>query len=558
MPILMAQTQILAPMPPQSSTFAGNVRGYWFTAPSCFTITGVEVPTDASTGPQNIAIVRFPAAPPVFSVTTNVFTLLHLTQNGPTSGIIPVNIQVEQGDVIGVLGQRSNVNSYGNPTIGTTIEGIPVALARLGMQFPLGNTAPQDLWQEPTSTNLSRVNLYYDSLITFTASNTLVGGSTFSFNTNADTSFSALWDFGDGSPLDTTFNPQHTYSSNGSFNACLYVTTSCGTDTVCTLVNVCNEIVPAFSYSVSGLDLTVSDSSQFADSVFWDFGDGTSGVGLVANHSYAVPDTYWVCQIVTSLCDSDTLCQQVLVCAPPAASFGVNSITRDSVAFTDSSLYATSYSWDFGDGGSDSVANPVHVYTQSGTYTVCLFLQNPCGVDTLCRTLNVCLSPPVAAFSASDTLLTVRFFNGSSGASNYSWDFGDGGIDTSASPVHAYNGDGTYLVCLTAFNLCGDSTVFCDTLTITSVGIWSTMPGFNVSISPNPVTNESRFLLQADDFTSDFVFSLVDLSGRLVFSVPGRMGEAQIFTREGIPAGLYVFRFEGAGTIYSTGRIVIQ
>ena len=46
---------------PQTSVFSTNTRGYYFTAPSDFVITGVFVPTNASSGPQNIAVVKFPA-----------------------------------------------------------------------------------------------------------------------------------------------------------------------------------------------------------------------------------------------------------------------------------------------------------------------------------------------------------------------------------------------------------------------------------------------------------------------------------------------------------------
>jgi len=157
------------PMPAHASNLAGNVRGYWFTAPVNFRITGVQVPgTTAS--PQNVAIVRFDAGvtPPTYSSTTNAFTVLFLSQNDPSTGVIPVSIQVNANDVIGVLGQvgtgTTANTSYGNGNpFTTTIDGQNVSLNRLGMQFPLTTNAPQSLWQEPTSTTIGRIELTYET-----------------------------------------------------------------------------------------------------------------------------------------------------------------------------------------------------------------------------------------------------------------------------------------------------------------------------------------------------------------------------------------------------------
>ncbi|MBL7701389.1 MAG: PKD domain-containing protein, partial [Ferruginibacter sp.] len=150
-------------MPPQVSTNSPNVRGYWFTAPVNFNITSLFVPTDASAGNQSIAVVRFTGntPPPVFSATTNAFTTLFLTQNDATPGNIAVNIPVSAGEVIGILGYRGTTSSYGNGSSGITIAGNPVATTRMGMQFPLTTTVPQNLWQEPSSTNISRVLFEY-------------------------------------------------------------------------------------------------------------------------------------------------------------------------------------------------------------------------------------------------------------------------------------------------------------------------------------------------------------------------------------------------------------
>jgi hypothetical protein len=153
-------------MPAQVSAFPGNVRGYYFVAPSDFVITSLQVPNTASSADQSIAVVKFTGnvAPPLYSATTNAFTTLFLTQNNPTPGNIAANITIHAGEVIGILGCRGTTNSYANSpnfiTIGTTL----VTINRLGMQFPLTTTAPQDLWSE-TGGSISRVEFEYKLLL---------------------------------------------------------------------------------------------------------------------------------------------------------------------------------------------------------------------------------------------------------------------------------------------------------------------------------------------------------------------------------------------------------
>lgn len=53
----------------------------------------------------------------------------------------------------------------------------------------------------------------------------------------------------------------------------------------------------------------------------------------------------------------------------------------------------------------------------------------------------------------------VAFTNTSTNATVYAWDFGDGIIDSSAEPVHAYSSQGTYTVKLYAANACGSDSL---------------------------------------------------------------------------------------------------
>jgi hypothetical protein len=55
--------------------------------------------------------------------------------------------------------------------------------------------------------------------------------------TNTSSTGTYLWDFGDGSSSSLN-SPTHTYSSNGTYNACLNLTTNCGTISYCESITV--------------------------------------------------------------------------------------------------------------------------------------------------------------------------------------------------------------------------------------------------------------------------------------------------------------------------------
>lgn len=151
---------------------------------------------------------------------------------------------------------------------------------------------------------------------------------------------------------------------------------------------------------------------------------------------------------------------------PPVADFsgsptsGTEPLTVD---FTDLSTGSpTSWYWQFGDGGTSYDQNPTYVYNNAGSYTVTLTATNAEGSDDEVKTGYITVDPcvpPTAAFSGSPTAgyapLTVDFTDESTGATSWSWAFGDGGTSNDQNPTYTYDDPGTYTVELTAYNSCG-------------------------------------------------------------------------------------------------------
>jgi subtilisin family serine protease len=156
----------MMPIPGQTFTYTGNTRGYWFTAPTDFTVTGLRVPID-NPGDQTIEIIRFNSGPPpTWAGTTNDFVSLGRWVSVSGSGIISCNIPVSNGDVIGILGCRGTTNSYGTGPYSTNIDGHAVTLTRMGMQHQLPSTVAQDIWQE--NDVIGRIEMYYETFSTWT------------------------------------------------------------------------------------------------------------------------------------------------------------------------------------------------------------------------------------------------------------------------------------------------------------------------------------------------------------------------------------------------------
>lgn len=142
---------------------------------------------------------------------------------------------------------------------------------------------------------------------------------------------------------------------------------------------------------------------------------------------------------------------------PYADFYSSNSLVNvgEIVYFTNTSVNAFDFEWDFGDGTYTHHANPSHAYTQNGLYTVRLSAYDEDGeVDFAYTTIEV--RSPVAEFSISNSVVdeneTIYFTNYSYGADNYYWDFGDGYSSTAVHPEHSYTEYGTYAVSLTAYS----------------------------------------------------------------------------------------------------------
>ncbi|MEV5053183.1 PKD domain-containing protein [Arthrobacter sp. LAR12-1-1.1] len=163
--------------------------------------------------------------------------------------------------------------------------------------------------------------------------------------------------------------------------------------------------VAGFTSAASGLTASV-DGTTSADAngpiatYAWDFGDGGTGTGVTAQHTYAAGGTYTVRLTVTdNTGNTASVGHPVTVVAPPAnvaPTAAFTSTAADLAASfngsesADSDGTITGYAWDFGDASTGTGATASHTYASAGSYAVTLTVTDDDGATgTLSRTVTV-------------------------------------------------------------------------------------------------------------------------------------------------------------------------
>jgi len=202
------------------------------------------------------------------------------------------------------------------------------------------------------------------------------------------------WDFGDGN-TGTGQNPTHAYTQSGTYTVTLTVTGTDGQTATVTQQVVVDVSVSAsiatFNVDEGGVLSIQGASLNTIESWLWDFGDGNIGTGQSTTHAYASNGTYTVTLTVTGINGQSAMVQQVVTVNITADfnAFFDYALDGLSIAVTDNSLNAESWSWTFGDGtAAVSGATPApHTYANFGTYEVCLTITNGGESDEHCETV---------------------------------------------------------------------------------------------------------------------------------------------------------------------------
>ena len=231
----------------------------------------------------------------------------------------------------------------------------------------------------------------------------------------------------------------------------------------------------------------------------------------------------------------------VNVIAHPVAAFG-DSVLHAQAIFSDSSVGAVSWAYNFGDNGTSALENPSHTYHSQGTFTVRLIVSNGYCADTTFRTLvtDTCPSGETITYTVSGD--TVFFTASPSVGVQYSWHFGDGDSSNAVAPFHVYNHSQNYLVSLWSTTTKACRVYGSVILPFTAVSTGINEAGVQaVKVYPNPT--DGLLHISAMPEAADLI--LYDLEGQKIAEQHVEIGAYTEFNMNDLSSGIYMLKIKG-------------
>jgi PKD repeat protein len=277
------------------------------------------------------------------------------------------------------------------------------------------------------------------------------------------------WEFPDGS-MGSGNLTEHTFKNAGNEQVRLITTTNLGCkDSLVRDIDIQVGPVTDFSYSPPCNNNIVYFSDQSISLLHmplqysW-FINGFQ-FSTLNNPKYLFPDTgRYVIQLFTkqnsNACQSNKVDTIHIIDNPKADFMEQQYCEKNPGVLIDKSTASMGnikeWKWTIDSLGTKRVQNPLVKFTNNGKYNIHLQVEDQYGcIDTVSKTIQVA-SLPVPTFSMSDIIgpipFEVEFLNSSTGASNYSWIFGDGDGSEEANPAHTYTDSGSYTIQLLAMS----------------------------------------------------------------------------------------------------------
>ena len=383
-----------------------------------------------------------------------------------------------------------------------------------------------------------------------------------------------FWDFDDKGTVATDRNAEHHFSSSGIKNVKLKAISEFGcVDSITVPIDVKAAPVASFnntaacSISPTTFTNTTAPVTGWTPSYNWDFGDGTTSTAAspVKTWSNLGPKKVSLKVALNNGC-SDEVTKILNVGTQPIAAFSAeNTCAGKPMTFVNSTTWPQgdiSFRWNFADGNTSTLSDPLHTYNVSATrifnVTLYAFIAGGCA-DSVTKQVIVNEGPKTCDFEAeinyNKGFRGVDFTPKSStgvGAQDgvsYTWVYDQEGQSNGPAGYNNFQEDGVYRVTMRARNTNGCECVAVKTISVNRRGVEdATGLDANINLFPNPNNGMFKVVVGAME-QQDLSIGVYNILGAKVADVPtnGRNSGTFEVNASELSNGIYLVKITSGG-----------
>jgi len=461
-----------------------------------------------------------------------------------------------KGNLINVTHQYANTGRY-TVVLSADLAGCVATATQVAYQF-----------DKPVAAAIVTSGICDNEEINFQNNTTIVSGN-----------FGNFWDLDDNGSVSTQKDAKHQFSTPGTKNVKLTVTTDFGCTDNVTIPVVVREAPKVAFTNTAACSIDPTEFTNLTPTIAgtaatytWNFGDGTTSMAESPTHAWtSLGDKTVSFNISLDNGCSETVTKDLKVGVQPVVNFEAADVCAgDPVIFDNSTTWPNgeiSYAWDFADGNTSTDSDPVHAYStaQTKTYVVTLVATIADGCEaTQTKQVTVNEAPQTCDFTyANDytaSMTSVKFTptggTGSMTGIDYSWVLGNEGSKNTSDNglVHEWQKVGTYTVTMRAkVRSTGCECTTTKTIALSNV---TATDQLGAVVYPNP-SNGTLNIKMNKAVGQEVSMSLMSMTGAVVSTQSTINNGIMTFDANTVSNGVYLLKMV-SGSEVSTVKVTIQ
>jgi gliding motility-associated-like protein len=216
------------------------------------------------------------------------------------------------------------------------------------------------------------------------------------------------------------------------------------------------NVLASANAGCSPLQVTFTNSTLFADSYSWLYGDNSSSITADSQHAHTFTNNGNVSQefevaVTASTAAGCSAQANIIIQVYPVVEASFEDpgayCSPVSVGFVNTSVNGAAYQWDFANGVQSIMEQPVVYFTNTSdttqVYDVSLLVTSAYGCESQYTAPLTLYALPNASILLAESNACepgpVTIYNNSTGAATYMWDYGDGTASNTSLTAHAHD-----------------------------------------------------------------------------------------------------------------------